>query len=60
MKQIFKFLVVAVFASIFTLIGSNYYMETKDITMAFKQQSPITIPISNSNKQGDINSFIFR
>ena len=60
MKQIFKFLVVAVFASIFTLIGSNYYMETKDITMAFKQQSPITIPISNSNSSTTANNLDFK
>ena len=60
MKQIFKFLVVAVFASISTLIGSNYYMETKDITMAFKQQKPVTIPISNSNSSTITNNLDFK
>ena len=60
MKQIFKFLVVAVFASIFTLIGSNYYMETKNITMAFKQQDPVTIPISNSNSSTITNNLDFK
>lgn len=49
MKQTFKLLVVAVFAGVFTLLGYKYFIETKDTTMAFKQESPVLIPTSNSN-----------
>ena len=49
MKQTFKLFVVAVFAGVFTLLGYKYFIEPKDTTMAFKQESPIIIPTSNSN-----------
>jgi Do/DeqQ family serine protease len=49
MKQTFKLLVVAIFAGIFTLIGYKYFIETKDVTVAFKQENPVLITTSNSN-----------
>lgn len=49
MKQTIKLLTVAIFAGAFTLIGYKQFIETKDTTMAFKQESPVIIPTNNSN-----------
>ena len=59
MKQTFKLIIVAIFAGVFTLTGYKYFIETKDVMLAFKQESPVLFTTSNSNPVNTTNNLDF-
>ena len=59
MKQTFKLIIVAIFAGVFTLTGYKYFIETKDVMLAFKQESPVLFTASNSNPVNTTNNLDF-